>query len=143
MTTSVILILEPKELSVSMGMSYSADETTYKIVEGGEHRSSTWGPEFREAYLWLFTEITSSTRSTVDNADLRIYPNPASTTLYISCPFNADGLDVRILDIMGAHVKTEKKVSRNQIDISYLPKGVYIIVITGSDITYSGKFVKK
>ena len=65
------------------GMGFSEEEITYKVVDGGVHEPSLWGPEFRDAYLWLFPQEASSASSLVNNTDLHIYPNPASNTIRV------------------------------------------------------------
>lgn len=59
-----------------------------------------------------------------DNAEIRIYPNPASTTIYIE----SDGGNVELFDIMGRRVMSTKiNEGTDTVDISHLPQGVYLL----------------
>ena len=90
---------------------YSEDESTYKIVDGGEHRASMWGPEFREAYLWLFPEATSSTGISFAFTDLEIYPNPAHNTIYVKTDLSTKEIKIQIFNLSGTEVKSYKKIT--------------------------------
>jgi hypothetical protein len=74
------------------------------------------------------------------NADLTIYPNPASSTIYLS---GADALTgVNIYDMAGRQVMNiaiDKTASQHSINISSLTKGMYLVHCT----TATGTTVKK
>jgi alpha-glucosidase len=126
-----------------MGNSgFSEEEIRMKIVEGGE-RDHLLREEFREAYLWLFPEATSSVRRESLPADLAVYPNPASHTLNIDRRLPAAGLRIRIFNLLGAEVKAENSPLDHQINIESLPRGLYLLKITGNGISYSGRFVRE
>ena len=78
--------------------------------------------------------------SEINNNSISIYPNPASNILFI------DGLKhnstASIFDINGK-ILINKQIINNQIDISSLPNGFYIIKITEEGETGTLKFVKQ
>ena len=64
--------------------------------------------------------------------DINIYPNPASTDLYIE--WNTKEVNsISIIDLLG-RVLYKIKVDHNseKVDISELPSGVYMVVINES-----------
>lgn len=123
-------------------LGFFEDEIKYKIVEGGEHHKFV-GTELRETYLWLFPEAVSSKEPILSNPDITVYPNPVSKTLYLDSSLPLDNSEVTIYTMTGAVVKNELIISSNQISIADLPKGMYILKISGTDINYQGRFVKE
>jgi hypothetical protein len=75
------------------------------------------------------------------NADLQfhLYPNPATTSLTISSTNNINS--ITITNLLCQTVYTHKYNSEQvQVDVSYLPNGVYFIKVNGSAVR---KFVKE
>ncbi len=76
---------------------------------------------------------------TLPSEDIKIYPNPASTTLTIcsSTPI----ITVALLNICGQHIISSYHYKQEvQVDIADLPAGVYYISINGSEVR---KFCKQ
>jgi hypothetical protein len=75
------------------------------------------------------------------SSTLKVYPNPASTTLYFDLDDRRDS-ELEIIDLSGRVIITTKL--KQQIDISSLTKGIYCIRIISEDKTISySKFVKE
>jgi hypothetical protein len=74
----------------------------------------------------------SSTTATkiVDQKQLKIYPNPANNTLYVSHPSGCKL--VEFFNIAGTNVKQVQNVINNSINISDLQQGVYFVKITSN-----------
>ena len=84
--------------------------------------------------------VTSITGVKINNGDLQIYPNPASTTLTITSSINQK-LDAQILNVVGVPVlKIQVGKGSNTFDISTLPKGVYMVRYNTGDKGYVQKF---
>ena len=86
----------------------------------------------------------------IENRDIVIYPNPATSTIVVKYLKPFDGLwDIYISDINGKIVKSfsipVKSYNRIlNISISDLTPGFYFIIISGSgNGTFSSKFIKK
>jgi uncharacterized protein (TIGR02145 family) len=74
---------------------------------------------------------------------IRIYPNPSSELIIIECPENK-GLNLYIYNDIGDLVMhRESSGSKEEINISALPAGVYIIKVTGMDWTVQRKIIKE
>jgi hypothetical protein len=72
-----------------------------------------------------------------------IYPNPASDKVNIDLDRAAD-IEVTLFDIHGQEVLTQKLHElRNQLDISRLTSGVYLIKLEGEDMMKVERLVKK
>jgi uncharacterized protein (TIGR02145 family) len=69
------------------------------------------------------------------------YPNPSEGLLYVQ---NADGDELAILDIRGITLMTGSITeSVQQVDISGLEPGTYILRITGSEGPYNEKIIRE
>ncbi len=80
-----------------------------------------------------------------NNQLLLLYPNPATDKLFVVLKQNIPEVkDIEILDMTGRVVYITKKQELNEtysIDISDLPKGLYIIRIIGKRKIISGRFM--
>ncbi|MDP4208839.1 MAG: InlB B-repeat-containing protein [Bacteroidota bacterium] len=94
------------------------------------------------ASITLYAKWTS-VNTGVNNAtagELSIYPNPARDVLYINSTLPIKSGE--IFDIQGKRV-AQLVPGKNQVDISHLLRGVYVIKITGSGKTIISKFIKE
>ncbi len=74
--------------------------------------------------------------------DLSLYPNPASTLLYVDVPGN-DAAQVRIAAVDGALVLSETVSAGQPLSISTLAPGMYFVHLTSGGNTYTARFVKQ
>ncbi len=74
------------------------------------------------------------------NESASIYPNPASTTVRVQVPSNTP-FEVSMLDILGKNVLTA--TNQAVLDISNLPKGLYLLKVTQENTTTVLKFMKQ
>ncbi|MBZ0243338.1 MAG: T9SS type A sorting domain-containing protein, partial [Bacteroidales bacterium] len=76
------------------------------------------------------------------NHFISVYPNPATDMLYVDCEFTG-GL-MSIMDFTGRVISQTPFVNnRQQVNISRLKTGMYIISIDGFDKRYQSKFIKQ
>jgi len=66
-----------------------------------------------------------------DNA-VKVFPNPASTTLHLSSP-GYTGLTATLLTVSGQAVASKQLTGNDAIDISHLAAGTYIYTITAGN----------
>ena len=78
-----------------------------------------------------------------DFGEVSLYPNPVKKYLYIKTP--SEKSVIKIYSLQGSLLKTVAAYQSNdQIDVSTLQSGVYLVKISGSDgKVYTGKFVKE
>lgn len=81
----------------------------------------------------------SSTDFFIENFNL--YPNPVNNVLNIASKNGLNVNEVRITDLSGKVVKTQKDVS--SINVSDLATGTYIIDVTTNEGRATSKFIKK
>jgi hypothetical protein len=93
----------------------------------------------------LAVEITGQTPvgiNDVMNTSYTIFPNPVSDVLRIS---NAQDLKkIQIINLMGQVVDPGNELNMQEVNVSFLSKGAYILQITDiRDRTYDLLFLKK
>ena len=78
-----------------------------------------------------------------DNGEVSLYPNPVKNDLYIKTP--SEKSVINIYSLQGSLIKSLPAYQSNeQIDVSTLMSGVYLVKISGPDgKVYTGKFVKE
>jgi hypothetical protein len=78
------------------------------------------------------------------NRNLRIYPNPANSAIFIETPKNSADQHLEIFNAGGQQMlnKTIAGIS-GVIDVSNLPKGFYFVKVFGSEGVQMGKFVRE
>jgi uncharacterized repeat protein (TIGR01451 family) len=80
--------------------------------------------------------VTQTKKQVPADAVIQIYPNPAKGKVSVKSPFAE--IEFRLLTLTGKEVISKRKAS-NDVDIQFLPKGIYQIEFT----TPAGKSVKK
>lgn len=96
--------------------------------------------DYLGTYLQDMAVLTSSTLA---EAGITIFPNPAFSTLTIQCPQGFVGRQYTITDVAGRLVQGGVLInSINTLDISVLTPGIYVVVISGFE-TDGFKLIKK
>jgi hypothetical protein len=95
----------------------------YWIWPNGAHRlyPITWGKA-------VFDKVGLAVDYTNENEQFYIWPNPSNDRVFVKHITKQKIKDVTILDIFGRELKTEN-FTKNGIDISNLPSGIYFFVI--------------
>ncbi len=80
-----------------------------------------------------------------EESKLEVYPIPVETTLHINLDSDEDKIySVRIFNFWGVQLHRRDDLERfNQLDVSFLPVGLHVLVINTSKGTSSYKIVKK
>ena len=83
----------------------------------------------------------SSLNNVASNASFSVYPNPATDFVTLS---NANGAQVKVIDIMG-RVVMQQTINSNsqQISTKALENGVYMLQVTNNGNTTTQKLIKK
>lgn len=87
-----------------------------------------------------FSDIKNISLDTV--AKVRLYPNPATTILYVQ---SNSIKTVQILNVAGKTVYKEETVTNNAVNVSSLPAGIYFakIILTDGSIITQKVIIKK
>lgn len=75
-----------------------------------------------------------------NNSDFTIYPNPTNDKIFIT-PFNEPMVSVAIFNQLGQ--KIIEFEAKNELDVSFLSKGVYLLVIKTDKYQTTKRFVKE
>ena len=82
-----------------------------------------------------------STNSNTSLSSIKLYPNPTNGTLYIS---TENEVDVKIIDMIGKVVFTQKNVTNNtNLDLSLLTQGVYFVNLTNGSNSETKRVIIK
>lgn len=96
--------------------------------------------EYNDGYQAAIDDITideTTNNQLIGLDDLSIYPNPAKNTLFVS---NGEGANITIYNMLGDVVKNDLITSSNQqLDISSLSSGTYIVKIRNNNNTVTSK----
>jgi hypothetical protein len=97
---------------------------------------SLQNPEIYDScYYSMQTTDFTSVEQIEKSTEVKLYPNPSSDVVQVETE-NKQSFDLSIFDILGNEVKTISNTFNNTpISISELPKGIYILKISGE---YSG-----
>lgn len=110
----------------------TAEFWAYELGQPGKHEIRLKAIDINgcesEDTLYIYTDRFTDLK-TNSAKGFRLYPNPVTSTLYVYCetltPF-------KIIDINGKTViKGEMNIGDNEIDMSKLDKGVYVIELNG------------
>lgn len=107
-----------------------------------DYKTNTW--EIMESKTYYYPGLTTSTTNKsieIKPDELMVYPNPSSERIYIKRLKISDA-QYTIFNVQGIQVK-EGVMTGNEINISDLYNGLFIIVIQNDQKTYYGKFIKK
>jgi len=86
--------------------------------------------------------VTKINETGADNL-FKIFPNPANESVAIEC-LEKNGIKITISNIVGECVlQKELNNNVNEIDISLLPSGMYIVKVSGSNWTVQKKLIKE
>lgn len=105
-------------------------KTIRDTLAGCQHPLS---PITTDTFFMSFSQIAA-----IDETELKdiiqIYPNPAKDYLLLDFGDIKEEKSIQIFDLQGREVKDEKKVidTKTQINVSTLPKGVYLLDIKSS-----------
>ncbi len=87
------------------------------------------------------SHLTSIKQLPPTKSDLIIYPNPTNGTLSLKVDFSYEALKIIIFNLNGQRVLTAN--NQTEIDLSKLPKDIYLIQIHTDNKKITKKFIKK
>jgi len=116
----------------------------------GKGANSPWLAEniTRAAITALLINIEPFSTISVPDEDLTassmtFFPNPATTHITLQLPFNSEPVNITLFDRQGRMVINENDLRHGaQLDISFFPKGVYVVQLVSGKQAATGKLVK-
>jgi hypothetical protein len=92
-------------------------------------------------HILSFSDLWSNTPSVSPN-DVRIYPNPTTNLLNIERT-DANPIQITVKDMLGNALNNYIMQQKTTIDVSYLPAGVYCLLLNDGKNVSAVRFVKK
>jgi len=88
------------------------------------------------------SEMTGISEIISEN-NISVYPNPSSTTLTISTPFQSANAELSIMNIQG-HILLKQALTQGKavVDVSGFAKGMYFVKVNGDRRVEINKFIK-
>lgn len=106
---------------------------TFRFISDAGYTAPGWNAEINCAILNV---------SDVNNQNLKIYPNPASSVVFVEA--KSEIKNIQLLDISGKLIsKKSSNKTKDSISIEHLPKGTYVLTIQTKEETITKKIVKK
>lgn len=100
-----------------------------------------FGAEFipGKTYLYSYGAGTAGSENMPHNPEILLYPNPVKDLLNVVGFSGRKPQQLRILDCSGRQVYSERLVNNPaQLDLGFLPGGIYMILLSGDDGAWSG-----
>ena len=117
----------------------------YQVIKNGNNTIAEMGD--RNIFEDCRNSVDDSTHiKEIQQADIKIYPNPAKEQITIDLPFDGDeNVDVKIFNMLGVNVLSQHYNKGGQInmDIHSLPAGVYVVRCVKDSKVISKRFVKQ
>ncbi|MBN2263021.1 MAG: T9SS type A sorting domain-containing protein [Prolixibacteraceae bacterium] len=123
----------------------------YKALGGPYYKADTGPAVSHERSLvyykkgsseWGSAYVITDVESTHISNEIKVYPNPASSFIYVDVPKLSESLNFELFDWTGRLVLQKTVLSCfDFIDISYLKKGLYFYIIENDNSIYKSEKV--
>lgn len=122
-------------VSPTVTTTYTA--TVYDNTAGGA--GCYWS-----ATATVTVDVCTGIADNTNDGSLAIYPNPANDVLYIESKQFSENVTAELMDITGKVVMTEAlRALTTQIDLSHLPKGIYLVKVRDHEKLSVRKIIKE
>lgn len=131
-------VLIPNETTPTGSLSGNEN---YRVTLELKDTSDTW---LAGDYATVNYNLTPSLGANDFNySKLAVYPNPVNNVLRLSTSSNLSDASFRILNVSGQMIQKSSKINNEQIDVSHLNAGVYILSVSSKEGNKDIKFIKK
>lgn len=110
--------------------------------------TGTNGTNFRD--FWMFDQVLSVLERKIENAEIQVYPNPASDQITVKMKdlpeyIKISDISLEVIAITGLVEFKDNLSSENTVlDLTEVRNGYYLYQLSYSgDVFYSGKFIKR
>jgi len=102
-----------------------------------------WSKNYGIAVRCIMDTTTTMLNDINNNYNIKIYPNPAIDRVSIDCA-DRNSFKMQVYNVVGACV-LQRQLSNgtNDIDISFLTTGIYVIQLISADETFQQKLIKE
>lgn len=92
--------------------------------------------------LWLLGDLTTNVNDELTNNRFKVYPNPFQNKIMIESPYKINKLE--IYSILGKFIYSKFEPTKNEINLSSLNSGMYLIKVkTDTDLIITKKLIKQ
>ena len=109
--------------------------TTFDIV-------NEWDSYPQDTVDDIGTHSTVLSVNTFENSGFTLFPNPVTSTLFITNTLGNEILSISIFNSIGKRVFITQQISK-ELDIQFLSKGIYFIKISTENGIFATKFLKE
>ena len=146
-STPFLKNLNSDSLSELITVFNTRDSGYYVICKSTDINSDSilWGTYYGNDENSIFNSkniLTSTNEQVKKISSLKIQPNPASQFIQLTELKNSIKIDIFIYNTSGGIIKYYKDYRQNNIDISSLQNGIYLVKVKENSIEYFGKFIK-
>ena len=124
-------------------LGFSNHELFIEEIPNGQHNEALWRSQFSSAYLWLYSAFANKINNVNTVVQLQINPNPVHNMLKMSNYKSNEKDSLEIIDLNGVKVFHLSSNIPNNIDVSSLIPGSYILIIRSNDTIFQSKFIKQ
>ncbi len=101
-------------------------------------------PDMEAAIAYVNANLLSGKKYSLDEQQLRLFPNPADDKFTVLLENASGGFEIRIFNTLGQSVYNDTALlNKKEIDISDLKNGVYFVEIKNQNKTYTKRIIKK
>ena len=126
-----------------VSMKYNAAQTSCETFADGEVEDYTVNITASSSSLNVtYSDTNADVLGNEANTNLTAYPNPAVNNIQVKLSSRADNMTYRIVNVIGSVVKRGKLYSNN-INVSSLETGMYILEVNDGQKTLKTKILKK
>ena len=126
-----------------VSMKYNAAQTSCETFADGEVEDYTVNITASSSSLNVtYSDTNADVLGNEANTNLTAYPNPAVNNIQVKLSSRADNMTYRIVNVIGSVVK-RGKLDSNNINVSSLETGMYILEVNDGQKTLKTKILKK
>jgi len=86
---------------------------------------------------------TLGTESKTFAEDLKLFPNPAKSTLYVNTKYSLKDAIYSVFDVSGKRMLNSKFGKNNTVNVSSLSTGTYFLRVMHDGLSHTQKFIKE
>ena len=122
----------------------NASAPTATIITNGQfYPSLSSVPSPNTVYTFSASAVSGISKN-LNNAAISLFPNPATDLITVKgLAASKTAASVKVMDVLGKVVLTEKLNASNQVNISKLPKGTYFMEVTNGTERFGKQVVKQ
>lgn len=124
-----------------VSMKYNSAQTACETFADGEVEDYTVNITASTSSFSTFAETNAQALGNEDSLNLTAYPNPASNYIQVKLNSKAENLTYRIVNTLGQVVK-HGKLNRNNINVSDIKSGIYVLEVHDGQKSITTKLVK-